>query len=227
MPVSAGGPPTAAALLGGCVLFQALDEETKRALALRAVRKRYAPDDTIFAVGAPGHAMMAIAAGTVRISYPTTRGRAIVLADLGPGEIFGEVALLDGRERSATATAVGPCEVVVLERCHVVPVLRERPDVCLRLLDLLCARLRRADERMADIAFSQLPARLAKTILARAGEGERLDLSQADMADMVGSARENVNRQLRAWKRHGIVDLGVGWISIRRRADLVAIAGTA
>lgn len=221
------GPAPAAALLGGCVLFQAFDEETRRTLALRAVRKHYCAGDTIFAVGAEGQAMMAIAAGVVRISYPTARGRAVVLADLGPGEVFGEVALLDGRERSATATAVTACEVVVLERCHVVPVLRERPDICMRLLDLLCARLRRSDERMADIAFSQLPARLAKTILSRAGDGERLDLSQNDIADMVGSARENVNRQLRAWKRSGIVDIGVGWIAIRRRADLLAIAGAA
>ncbi|MCC6735185.1 MAG: Crp/Fnr family transcriptional regulator [Bauldia sp.] len=224
MPAVATVASDAASLLAACVLFRALDEDTRRALALRAVRKRYAAGETVFAVGAPGHAMMAIARGTIRISYPTTRGRALVLADLGPGEMFGEVALLDGRERSATATAVTPCEVVVLERCHVVPVLRERPDVCLKLLDLLCARLRRSDERMADIAFSQLPVRLAKTILSRAGALERIDLSQSDIADMVGSARENVNRQLRAWQRRGIVDIGLGWIAIRRRADLVAIA---
>lgn len=212
-----------ASALDGCVLFRALDPQSRQILGQRVQRKRIAAGDTIFTVGAPGQSMIAISKGTVRISYPTTRGRAVLLADLGPGEVFGEVALLDGRERSATATAVTNCELVVLERSHVVPFLRERPDVCLTLLELLCARLRRSDERMADIAFSDLPARLAKTLLARAGD-DRVELSQSDIADMVGSARENVNRQLRAWKQRGIVDLGLGWVAIKRRADLVAIA---
>ncbi len=217
----AGAGP--ASLLDGCVLFRALDPPSRLALGQRVQRKRVEAGDTIFTVGAPGHSMIAIAKGVVRITYPTARGRDVLLADLGPGEVFGEVALLDGRERSATATAVTECDLVILERSHVVPFLRERPDVCLNLLELLCARLRRSDERMADIAFSDLSARLAKALLACAG-GERVEMSQSDIADMVGSARENVNRQLGAWKKRGIVDLGLGWVAIRRRADLVAIA---
>lgn len=219
---------TVASPLDGCVLFKALDPLSRQALGRRVQRKRYAAGETIFTVGAPGTSMIAISKGTVRISYPTVQGRELVLADLGAGEVFGEVALLDGRERSATATAVTACELALLERTHVVPFLRERPEVCLNLLELLCARLRRSDERMADIAFSDLPSRLAKTLLARSGTaGERVELSQSDIAAMVGSARENVNRQLRAWKQRGIVDLGLGWVAIKRRADLVTIAGTA
>lgn len=212
--------------LDGGLLFRALDEAARDELVNRARRCRYAAGDPVFHLGDPGQSMMAVLSGTVRISLVTSRGRDVVLADLGPGEVFGEVALLDGRDRSAGARALTDCELLVLDRRDVVPLLERRPDLCLRLLSLLCGRLRRSDERMADIAFSELPTRLAKTLLAQAGAsaGERLRLSQGELADMVGSARENVNRHLSDWRRRGIVELGKGWVEVRRPAELAAIA---
>lgn len=215
--------PTA---LDGGFLFRALDDASRQELATRARRCRHAAGDPVFHLGDPGQSMMAVVSGTVRISLVTSRGGDLVLADLGPGEVFGEVALLDGRERSAAARALTDCELLVLDRRDVVPLLERRPDLCLRLLSLLCGRLRRSDERMADIAFSELPTRLAKTLLAQAGAlaGERLHVSQSELAGMVGSARENVNRHLRDWRRRGIVDLGKGWVAVTRPAELAAIA---
>jgi CRP-like cAMP-binding protein len=100
--------------------------------------------------------MMVILNGTVRVSLPGPRGKGVILADLRPGELLGEVALLDGKERSADATALTKCELVVLERRDVVTFLERRPDVCLKLLELMCARLRKSDQRMSDIAFLEL-----------------------------------------------------------------------
>jgi CRP-like cAMP-binding protein len=175
--------------------------------------------------------MMVILTGTVRVSLPGPRGKGIILADLPPGELLGEVALLDGNERSADATALTKCELVVLERRDVVAFLEKRPDVCLKLLELMCARLRKADQRMSDIAFLELPVRLAKVLLdriglvGRAGVTPKLSLLQIELAGMIHANRENVNRCLRDWQRQGIVDLDKRWIIIKRLDALRAIAG--
>ena len=150
------------------------------------------------------------------------------MADLPAGELLGEVALLDGKERSADATALTKCELVVLERRDVVAFLEKRPDVCLKLLELMCARLRKSDQRMSDIAFLELSVRLAKVLLdrtGRAGAKAKLSLSQAELASMIHATRENVNRCLRNWQRQGIVDLDERWIVILQREALGAIAG--
>lgn len=215
--------------LDRCVVFRALDEGSRRALIERSHRRRAAAGEVIFTVGAPGRSMMTILSGLVRISLPTSGGREMVLADLGPGEVLGEVALIDGRDRSATATALGDCDFLVLERAHFLPILQNRADVCLRLLELLCARLRRSDERMADIGFMDIPSRLAKMLVERSKPsdmpGESLRVSQTELAGMIGCSRENVNRHLRNWRRRGIITSGVGWVRILRRDQLAAIAG--
>lgn len=216
-----------AAWLDRCLVFQALDESTRQELIAYAHRHRHAPGDVIFTIGTPGQSMMVVASGIVRLSMPMRSGREIVLADLSAGEIFGELSLIDGCARSATATTVTSCEIVVLHRSNVLPILEQRADISHRLLELVCARLRRADERMADIGFSDLPARLAKLLLARSQTSKvpyRLRISQAELAAMIGSARENVNRHLRDWQRRGMVEIGKGWIQVIHPEGLAAIA---
>jgi CRP-like cAMP-binding protein len=161
--------------------------------------------------------MMAVVVGVVRISLPTVRGKELILADLPAGELFGEIAMLDGKPRSANATALTACDLLVLERRNAIPFLEANPAVCLRLMEILCARIRRSDERMADIAFFDLPTRLAKILLiqpAKARSPARLSLSQTELAEMAGGTRENVNRCLRNWERQGIVKLKGGWTTI-------------
>jgi CRP-like cAMP-binding protein len=148
---------------------------------------------------------------------------------VGTGELLGEVALLDGKERSADATALTKCDLLVLERRDVVGFLEKRPDLCLKLLELLCARLRKSDQRMSDIAFFELSSRLAKVLLDRAGKPARanlkpkLSLSQTELAGMINATRENVNRCLRNWQRQGIVDVSERWITLLQRDLLEAI----
>jgi CRP/FNR family transcriptional regulator, cyclic AMP receptor protein len=172
---------------------------------------------------------MLVLSGTVRVSLPGPRGKTVILADLSAGELLGEVALLDGGERSADAAALTKCDLLVLDRRDVVVFLEKRPDLCLKLLKLICARLRKSDERMSDIAFLELSSRLAKALLLRigkpgpAGAKRKVSLSQAELASMINATRENVNRCLRNWQRQGIVDVSERWITVLQRDMLETI----
>jgi len=206
-----------AKLLQKCTLFAALDEKGRGELAMHAHARSFAAGESICRLGDRGDTMMAVAVGTVRVSLPTAKGKELILADLPPGELLGEIALLDGRPRSANATALTNCELIILERREVLPFLERNPAACLKLMEMLCGRIRRSDERMYDIAFFDLPVRLAKTLLhcVRQSEGAmKLSLSQHELAEMAGGTRENVNRCLRDWQRQGILDLKDRWTII-------------
>jgi CRP-like cAMP-binding protein len=205
-------------LLEQSPLFAQMDEDSRRDLIGQAIPRNFAAGETVCRIGDPGGSMMAVLAGTVRISLPTVKGKEIILGDLHTGELFGEIALLDGKPRSANATALTKCELLVLERRNVIPLLQRNPAACLQLMELLCARIRRSDERMADLAFYELPTRLAKLLLGyvteKTGKEPRISLSQTELAEMVGATRENVNRCLRDWQRRGLVRLQDGWTVI-------------
>jgi CRP/FNR family transcriptional regulator, cyclic AMP receptor protein len=204
-------------LLEKCALFNALDEQGRRELISHAWPRNVGAGEPICRLGDPGHNMMAIVVGTVRISLPTAKGREIILADLPAGELFGEIAMLDGKSRSANATALTKCELLVLERRDVLPILEKYPAACLKMMEILCGRIRRSDERMADIAFFDLPARLAKTLLHYPSQGHgpaKLSLSQRELAEMAGGTRENVNRCMRDWQKRGILKLQDRWTII-------------
>ena len=198
-------------------LFGALHEKVRREIAAYAKPRRYAAGEPICRLDDHGDSMMAVVVGTVRISLPALKGREIILADLQPGELFGEIALLDGKPRSANATAHTNCELMVLERRDVMPFLERNPSACIKLMEILCSRICRSDERMSDIAFYDLPVRLAKTLLHYPPQGretKKLSLSQTELAEMAGGTRKNVNRCLRAWQRQGILELKDRWIII-------------
>jgi CRP-like cAMP-binding protein len=200
-----------------CVLFNSLDEKACSEIAAHTTLRSFSAGDSICRIGDHGDSMMAVVVGTVRISFPTVRGKEIILADLRPGELFGEIALLDGGPRSANAKALTNCQLLVLARRDVLPFLENNPTACLKLMALLCARIRHSDERMADIAFLNLPVRLAKILLSYQPAirgATKLSLSQSELAEMAGGTREKVNRCLRAWQRQGILDLKNRWTII-------------
>ncbi len=208
-------------LLEKCVLFSALDQKARREIVAYAKPRSFAAGQSICRIGDPGDSMMAVIVGTVRISLPTANGKEIILADLQAGELFGEIALLDGKARSANATARTRCELMVLDRRDLLPFLERNPSASLKLMEMLCARIRRSDERMSDIAFLDLPARLAKTLLHYLAPSSsagtiKLSLSQSELAAMAGATRENVNRCLREWQRRGILELKDRWTIIRQ-----------
>jgi CRP/FNR family transcriptional regulator, cyclic AMP receptor protein len=207
------------ALLEKSALFGALDEKARREIAACARPRSYAAGERICRLDDHGDSMMAVVVGAVRIWLPAVKGREIILADLAAGELFGEIALLDGKPRSANATALTNCELMVFERRDIMPFLECNPSACIKLMEILCSRIRRSDERMSDIAFFDLSARLAKTLLRYPATGRglvKLSLSQGELAAMVGGTRENVNRCLREWQRRGILDLKDRWTIIRK-----------
>ncbi len=179
--------------------------------------------------------MMAVLDGNVRISVPSPEGKEIVLAIIQPGEVFGEIAVLDGKERTAEATTMTDCTLAVLERRDVMAFLEGNPTGWPRLVDLLCARLRHSDRQIAEMAFLQLPVRLAKALLrmadmaaglAGARAGARIRLTQRELGNLVGMTRESVNKCLREWQRKGLIRVDDNEIVIVKREQLEDVAHT-
>jgi CRP/FNR family cyclic AMP-dependent transcriptional regulator len=186
--------------------------------------ERYRAGQEIYAKGSPGQSMLAVLRGTAKMSSVSPEGKEIVLNIMNPGEIFGEIALLDGEERSADAIATTDCELLVLNRRDFMPLLENHADICLMLLRILCQRLRRTSEQVEDVLFRHVEARIAKALLQLSGHSGRPDvhgsalelhLSQSELGNIVGSTRESVNKQLQVWHRAGLIDLAKGSIVIR------------
>lgn len=185
---------------------------------------RYPAGQEIFAKGSPGRSMMAIVSGSVRISAPASAGHDVVLAILSAGEVFGEIALIDGEDRTADATAIADCTMLVLDHRDFVPFLERRADLGVLLLKLLCQRLRKTDQQVEEMMFGRLQDRIAKALMRLAGDGEgspvTLRVSQKELAGMVGATRESVNKHLQTWQDSGVVRLGRRSIEI---TDMLAI----
>ncbi len=222
MGVDHTSPQEARRLLATCVLFRGLGPEERDALAGRARIRNFAAGETIFLMGSPGSSMMAVLSGTIRISVPSPDGKEIVLAILHPGEVFGEIALLDGKERTADAKALAACSLAILERRDVLAFLDRHPATYLRLIDVLCDRLRRTDQQIAELALLPLPMRLAKALmrLADADGSGRIGLSQRELGNIVGATRESINKCVRDWQRRGMLRLEETSITIIDRGTL-------
>jgi CRP/FNR family cyclic AMP-dependent transcriptional regulator len=159
----------------------------------------------------------------------------VTLNVIGPGEIFGEIALLDGKPRSAGATAAEDTVLMVVERKQFLPFLLRSPAMVERLLVVLCDRLRRTSSVLEEIALFDLPSRLARLLVKLShdygrpavGGGTRIDLklSQRDLATLVASSRETVNKQLRGWREQGVVDQMAGYLVVRKPAALERLVG--
>src|SRR5712692_763195 len=217
-------------LLANCILFRGLVENERDAVVARARLRRFAAGETIFLMGSPGESMMAVLGGQVRISVPSQEGREIVLAVLLPGEVFGEIALLDGKERTADARAMTACDLAVLERRDVLEFLGRQPDAWPRVVEVLCDRLRATDLQMAEVAMQQLPVRLARVLLRMTHAetlgrpADRVQVAQRELGNIVGAARESINKCLSEWQRSGSVRIDRTSITISDRTTLERVA---
>jgi len=206
-------------------LLRYLEPTVRRRIVSFARTRRYAAGETIFLKGSPGTGMMAVLSGRVRISAPSRQGKEIVLNVIESGEVFGEIAMLDGGERSADATALSECELLVLERRDVIGFLETNPKACLKLLETLCQRLRRTTEQVEDILFLELPHRMAKALVRLTRkDGDRVTLSQRELANLVGGTRESMNKYLGAWKRERFIAVEDGAIRVLDRGALEVVA---
>ena len=176
----------------------------------------YPKGQMIYATGAQDRTMMLISKGRVEISRSSIEGRRSILTHLGPGDMLGELAALDGGTRSADAVAASAVQGRVLEGALVLQRLREEPDAALDVIGMLCHRLRQTSGMYTAHMLADGQARLARLLLhlsEKWGEdlpGGKLRLaerfSQSDLGDLVGLSRESVNRQIRDWEQAGLIE---------------------
>src|SRR4029077_1233547 len=152
-------------LLQNNYLFSKLSPKHIERLTACVVGKSVARATSIFAKGDPGSSLFAICRGTVKISIPSVDGHDAVFNLMGKGDIFGEIALIDGQPRTADAIAVTDCELFVIERRDFLPLMREEPEIALKMIEILCSKLRQTTEQAAELMSLALPSRLAKALM--------------------------------------------------------------
>lgn len=209
-------------LLRSVPLFRELTEQELLKIAQLALVRAYPARAPIVNQGDPALALFAILQGRVKVVSRSQDGRDTVLGIMPEGEVFGEIALIDGGSRSATCTALERCELLIVDRAPFLELLQSSPTIAVKLLHVLAERLRRLSQRSEDAAFLDVPSRLARSLLdlaTRFGERERapasgihitLKLSQQELGDLVGATRESVNKHLGDWTRQGFLRLQEG-----------------
>ena len=204
-------------------LFLALDEEASVALRASMVEMDLARGQIIFSEGDAGDRLYVIVDGKIKLGTSSSDGRESLLAILGPGEMFGELSLFDPGPRTATATALTETTLLGLGHDALGPWLSGRPGVAQALLKALSQRLRRTNENLSDLVFSDVPGRVAKALLdlnEKFGEKRadgfyvEHDLTQEELAQLVGASRETVNKALADFVQRN-------WIKLEPRAVLI------
>jgi len=204
------------ALLGGHPFFKDLDRRLIEKIDTHAVVRKAKAGTVLFRKGDDGSHIYAVLSGMVRITTGSTGGKDAIFGLVLPGEIFGEIAVLDGGARSADAITVGPCELVVINRRDFIQLLHEFPALGVRFIELLCGRLRHSSEQVEDIVFLDLPRRLAKVILylhsrmPSTKAQSAIRITQRELSQMIGASRESTNKQLRSWERAKVLKMGRG-----------------
>jgi CRP-like cAMP-binding protein len=189
--------------------FSALGPEAIAKIAALCTARKLLDGETLFLKGDPGDALYGVRRGQIVIATTTDTGRQFTLNILGPGDIFGELALLDGQPRSADAIASGPVELFVIRRSDFQDLLARQPQITAKIIELLCERLRFSSERLEEASLLALKSRLARRLLRLADDfGDDVQITQEELSVLVGAGRETVNRQLQKWRKSGLVELG-------------------
>ena len=206
--------------LRSAALFSALDDDAAAALRMSMVEQKLAKGDVLFMEGEPGDKLYVIESGRIKLGHAAPDGRESIIAVLGEGEMLGELSLFDPGPRTATAVAVTPSKLLSMGHEALLPWLVGRPDLAVSLLAALARRLRRTNEALADLVFSDVPGRVAKALLdlgTKFGEDTtdgrvvRHELTQEELAQLVGASRETVNKALADFSQRG-------WIRIEQRS---------
>jgi CRP/FNR family transcriptional regulator, cyclic AMP receptor protein len=208
-------------VLRSAPLFAALDDEPAAALRASMTEVELHRGAALFHEGDPGDRLYVVVQGKLKLSRASGDGRENLLAVLGPGEMFGELSLFDPGPRTATASALTESRLLGLGHAALRPWLTGRPEVATELLRAIARRLRRTNENMADLVFSDVPGRVAKALLDLAqrfgveaddgGVHVTHDLTQEELAQLVGASRETVNKALADF-------VGRGWLRLEARA---------
>ena len=201
-------------------LFASLDDEAFAALTKEITEVDLSRGATLFHEGDPGDQLYFIVSGKIKLGRTASDGRENLVAVMGPGEIFGEMALFDPSPRSPSAPAVSETRLAGLKHENLRKVIQHSPEVSAQLLQALARRLRRTNENLADLVFSDVPGRVAKALLDLADRFGRPatdgilvahELTQEELAQLVGASRETVNKALAEFVQRG-------WIRLEARA---------
>lgn len=204
-------------------LFTALDDEAAKAVRLSMTEVMLAKGEILFHEGDSGDSLYVISEGKIKLGTKSADGRENLLSVLGPGQMFGELSLFDPGPRTSTATALTETQLLALANKDLEPWLSGRPEVAKQLLRALAQRLRRTNEAVGDLVFSDVPGRVAKALgdLAKrfgtkSGEGIYVahDLTQEELAQLVGASRETVNKALADFASRG-------WLRLEARAVMI------
>ena len=204
-------------------LFEALDSDDAEALLTQMSPVRMERGDILFREGESGDSLYVIGEGKIKLGRSSSDGRENLVAILGPGEMFGELSLFDPGPRTMTATAVAETQLMGLGNDSLTGLLTGRPEVAKALLGALAKRLRRTNEHLADLVFTDVPGRVAKALLDLAERFGRPvdngvmvshDLTQEELAQLVGASRETVNKALADFATRG-------WLKLEARAVLL------
>lgn len=177
----------------------------------------YTHRQSIFEKGEVTTTLLGVLKGEVEISNSSSNDKKIILNTIHSGEMFGEIAFIDGMERSASATAIGDCTLLTISRLDFIPFLEQHPKIAIYWLKVLCEKLRETSDRVENVATLPVQARLAKFLLTAAEtqaeqreEGLYLGWrkSQSEIGEEIATTRETVNIQLKQWEKKGIVKLG-------------------
>ncbi|GAA3738584.1 Crp/Fnr family transcriptional regulator [Salinactinospora qingdaonensis] len=207
-------------VLSKAPLFEALDDDAAAALRNSISEVRLGRGQTLFSEGDAGDRLYVILNGKVKLTRTAADGRENLLSVLGPTEMFGELSLFDPRPRTASAIAVTDVLLAGLGHDDLRPFISSQPEVAIQLLRALATRLRRTNDVMADLVFTDVPGRVAKALLDLADrfgkEGEdglhvHHDLTQEELAQLVGASRETVNKALAEFALRG-------WLRIEAKA---------
>lgn len=226
--------PVDTALLRRNRLFGILDPSEMEAVLAFAQVRRCVTDERIFTKGDPGDCLYAILRGKVAVHTESEDAKVMLLNTLAAGEVFGEIAMLDGGERTATVTAAEPADLLRIDRRDFLPFLEARPNLCIRLMTVLCERLRWTSAIIEDTVFLNVTRRLAKRILMlaqtdgrRTPDGIRIAtfVSQEDLAKMLGVSREIVNKTLKNFQSAGAISYRTGHLIVRDAAYLEKLCG--
>jgi CRP/FNR family cyclic AMP-dependent transcriptional regulator len=220
--------------LSSIQFFESFAPAEREAIAARLVSRRFTDGEMIFMRGDPGSTLMILAEGRVRIGVNTAEGREMLLTIMEPGQLFGEMSLLDGQARSADAIAMGDTLVLVLERTDFMATLRQFPDAALRLCEVLSQRLRRSTDQVEAVTLHPVNVRLARLLLSIAayapkrhgGSSPRIKANptQSDLGQLIGASRQKVNFHLGQWQAEGIIARDGNAFAIQNWNALQAIA---
>ena len=221
-------------LLGLVPIFSKLDPEQLDALLDVTRLRRIEAREEVFHKGDEGTQVFVVLKGRLKVVTHSPEGAEVVFGIIDLGEVFGELALLGGGlRRSATLTAIEPCELLVIDRQAFLPFLHQHPEAAVNLLEVLANRLRDINEFVEDTVFLKVPSRLAKKLLnlsrsygERCAQGTRINLrlSQRELGELVGASRETVNRQLRTWTEEGAISMEEGYLTIHNASPLESLA---